>query len=193
MKKNVLIVVLALIIVGGGAFFAGENLGEKNATPETTVERTTGAMVNEEVAVPETTEKVFEEAPATETPVPVTEKVAVTEKIVYVTEKAEEHQTSAVKQTESVTEAVTKANKKPEQVKTTSEAVKKISREEAKKIALTHAGLKEADVRGLEIELDFERGAYEYEVNFESGKYDYDYTIDAVSGKIKFSEKDLDD
>ncbi|MEE1075139.1 MAG: PepSY domain-containing protein, partial [Acutalibacteraceae bacterium] len=44
-----------------------------------------------------------------------------------------------------------------------------------------------------EVELDFERGAYEYEVSFESGKYDYDYDIDAVSGKIKFSEKDLDD
>ena len=69
----------------------------------------------------------------------------------------------------------------------------RIFEEEAKKIALNHAGLKEADVRGLEVELDFEKGAYEYEVSFESGKYDYDYDIDAVSGKIKFSEKDLDD
>ena len=92
-----------------------------------------------------------------------------------------------------VTESATKVNKKSEAVKTTSEEVKKISRDEAKKIALNHAGLKEADVRGLEVELDFEKGAYEYEVSFESGKYDYDYDIDAVSGKIKFSEKDLDD
>ena len=174
-------------VVGGGGFIAGEKLGEKNAAPETTVESTTTAAVNEEV-VPETTEKVVEEEPVT-----VTENVIVTEEIIYVTEKSEEPESKAVKPTEKVTESATKVNKKSEAVKTTSEAVKKISRDEAKKIALNHAGLKEADVRGLEVELDFEKGAYEYEVSFESGKYDYDYDIDAVSGKIKFSEKDLDD
>lgn len=189
MKKNVLIFVLSLLVVGGGAFIAGEKLGEKNATPETTVESTVAEVVKEESVVPETTEKVAEVAPA-----PVTEKVVhVTEKVVYVPEKEEEPETKAVKPTVKVTEATTKPYKSPEKVETTTEAVKKISREEAKKIALNHAGLKEADVRGLEVELDYERGAYEYEVSFESGKYDYDYKIDAVSGKIKFSEKEFDD
>lgn len=186
MKKNVLIVVLALIVAGGGGFIAGDKTGEKNTVPETTVENTTAEAVKEEV-VPETTEKGVANVPA-----PETEKVIVTEKV-YVTEKQEESATEIVKPTEKATEAPTKANKKSEPVKTTSEAVKKISRDEAKKIALNHAVLKEADVRGLEVELDFEKGAYEYEVSFESGKYDYDYDIDAVSGKIKFSEKDLDD
>lgn len=187
MKKNVLIVVLALLVVGGGGFIAGEKLGEKNATPETTVESTTLEAVNDEVLVPDTTEKV-------EVVVPETEKVVVvTEKIVYVTEEAEEPKTEAYKPTEKVTVAETKANKTDKKADTTKNSVEKISREKAKSIALNHAGVKEADVRGLEIELDYEKGAYEYEVSFESGKYDYDYEIDAVSGKIKFSEKDLDD
>lgn len=190
MKKNVLIVVLALIVVGGGGFIAGEKLGEKNSTPETTVPTAVEnivAPVVEENKVPETIEKVVEETPATEAPAPVTEKV------VPATEKKEELVAEVVKTTEKVTESVTKVNKKTEQVKTTSETVKKISKAEAKRIALNHAGLKEAEVRGLEVELDFEKGAYEYEVSFESGNYDYDYDIDAVSGKIKFNEKELDD
>lgn len=186
MKKNVLIVVLVLLVVGGGGFIAGERLGEKNAAPETTVENTTFEAVVEQNAPEVTTEKVEEMAD------PETEKVIVTEKV-YVTEKREEPKTEAVEPTEKITEPETKVNKKPEQVKTTSEAVDKISRDEAKKIALNHAGLKDTDVRGLEVELDFERGAYEYEVSFESGKYEYDYKIDAISGKIKLSEKEIND
>ena len=186
MKKNVLIVVLTLLVVGGGGFIAGEKIGEKNSVPETTLESTTVEVVKDENIVPETTEKVVEAAPDTEAPAPVTEEVVVIE-------KKEEPKTAVPKPNEKVNESATKENKKPENVKTTSEAVEKISRDEAKKIALNHAGFKEADVRGLEVELDFEKGAYEYEVSFESGKYDYDYDIDAVSGKIKFSEKDLDD
>lgn len=194
MKKNVLIAVMALIIVGGGAFIAGEKLGEKNAVSETTTESAVVNTVAEietiENAVPETTEIVVEEPTVltTEYVAPVAEK-----KAEPVTEKKAEPKTEAVKATEKVTEATTRVNKKSEPVKTTSATVEKISRDEAKKIALNHAGLKEADVRGLEIELDFENGAYEYEVSFESGKYDYDYDIDAISGKINHSEKDFDD
>ncbi len=189
--KNALIVVLALIVVGGGFFFAGqkfeENKLDTTETTATTAPDTVVENINNKTELPETTQGAVEEIP-----------VIVTQAVIQVTEKAEpspviEPESEAVQPTEKVTKAESKVNKKPEEVKTTNETVKKISRDEAKKIALNHAGLKEADVRGLEIELDFEKGAYEYEVSFDSGKYDYDYEIDAVSGKIKFSEKDLDD
>ena len=92
-----------------------------------------------------------------------------------------------------MTVAETKANKTDKKAETTKNSAEKISREKAKSIALNHAGVKEADARGLEIELDYEKGVHVYEVSFESGKYDYDYDIDAYTGAIKFSEKDFDD
>ena len=185
MKKNIVIAVMALIIVGGGGFMAGEKLGGKNVAPETTTEGTTVATVKE--AAPETTER------ATEAPAPVAERVVVTEKIVYVTEKQTETEAEAPKPTEKATEATTKANKTEKTAETTKNSAEKISREKAKSIALSHAGLNEADVRGLEIELDNEKGVLVYEVSFESGKYEYDYDIDAYTGAIKYSEKDFDD
>ncbi len=219
MKKNVLIVILALIVVGGGGFVAGDKLSEKNTAPEATVESTTDESVTveavKEAVVPEATEKVNSEIAT-----PVTEKVIVTEKVVEVLQKYEEPKpedvkpaekvteavkpvekvteavkpvekvTVAVKPIEKVTVAVTKVNEPEKPVETTTNSAEKISREKAKSIALNHAGLKEADVRELEIELDKEKGVLLYEVNFESGKYDYEYDIDAITGAIKFSEKE---
>lgn len=69
----------------------------------------------------------------------------------------------------------------------------KKTKAEAKKIAFDHAGVKEANVRDLEIEPDKENGKEIYEVSFESGSYDYEYEIDAYSGKILHSEKERDD
>ena len=193
MKKNVLIVVLALIIVGGGGFIAGEKLGEKNAIPEATVLNTQAQAVGEDNA-PESTGGVKEEIPG-KAPEAISEGVSeeVTAQANKEDKKPEAPVTEEVKPTERTTESEAKVNKKPETVKTTDESVKKISRDEAKNTALGHAGLKAADVRDLEVELDFENGAYEYEVSFESGKYDYDDHIDAVSGRIRFSEKETDD
>lgn len=225
MKKNVLIVALALLVVGGGGFIAGDKLGKKNSTPETTVESTTV-----ENATAEAVEKVVgsavdervDEAPVTNAAV-ANKEVVVDEKVTYVTgNKAEpevkvtvpaekvtvkEHVvvTETVKPVEKVTAkapvVVTEAIKPVEKVtvkapvvvtkaETTKNSVGKISREKAKSIALNHAGVKEADVRELEIELDYEKGVHVYEVSFESGKYDYEYYIDAVTGAIKFSEKE---
>ena len=67
-----------------------------------------------------------------------------------------------------------------------------ISKSKAIDIALKHAGLKKSQVRELECELDRENGVQVYEVSFDYGKYDYDYEINAVSGKIIFSEKEKD-
>ncbi len=68
-----------------------------------------------------------------------------------------------------------------------------ITRSEAINIALKHAGLKKADVRGLEAELDRERSTVVWEVDFEKGRYDYSYDINAKTGKIIKSEREIDD
>lgn len=68
-----------------------------------------------------------------------------------------------------------------------------ISRAEAKKKALAHAGLKEADIRAYEIELDRERNIVVYEIDFKSGRFEYSYEINAKNGKVVKSEKEYDD
>ena len=187
MKKNVLIAVMALVIVGGAGFIAGDKLGNKPAEPETTVADTTVEAAVQESNASATTETVADVEPLTET-VLVTEKVVATENRV---EPKTEPRTEPAKVTEKATTA--KVNKTEKTVETTKNSAEKITREKAKSIALNHAGLTEAEVRELEIELDYEKGVHVYEVSFESGKYDYDYDIDAYSGVIKFSEKDFDD
>ncbi len=67
-----------------------------------------------------------------------------------------------------------------------------ITESKASQIALSHAGLKKADVRGFECELDNEKGVKVYEVSFDHGRYEYDYDINAKTGKIIRYEKDRD-
>ncbi|MBQ8235154.1 MAG: PepSY domain-containing protein, partial [Clostridia bacterium] len=66
-----------------------------------------------------------------------------------------------------------------------------IGKERAQSIALAHAGLITA--REIEIELDEEGGSAVYEVSFKKGLVEYDYEIDAQSGEILKSERELDD
>ncbi len=75
---------------------------------------------------------------------------------------------------------------------TTTPATGDIGREEAKNIALNHAGVKESNARDLEVERDQELGVTVYEVSFEAGGYEYDYEINAETGKILKSEKERD-
>ena len=75
---------------------------------------------------------------------------------------------------------------------TNSTAKKYIGKEAAINAALAHAGLKRSDVRDLKCELDRENGIMVYEVEFESGLFDYEYDIDAATGKILKSKKELD-
>ena len=65
--------------------------------------------------------------------------------------------------------------------------------DEAKQVALSHAGLSESDVRFTKSELDRDDGRYEYEIEFVSGRTEYEYKIDAVSGKILEHDSDYDD
>ena len=70
---------------------------------------------------------------------------------------------------------------------------KTISLEEAKAIALAHAGLTADQVKGLRAEYDREDGKPVCEVEFRVGNWEYDYEIHAETGKILDWEKDWDD
>lgn len=74
---------------------------------------------------------------------------------------------------------------------TTSEA--KISKSKAKSTALSHAGVKESEISRYEVELEKDDGIWKYEISFNVGRTEYDYTINAETGKIIESEKDIDD
>ena len=69
----------------------------------------------------------------------------------------------------------------------------KLTKEEAIAIALKDAGLTEAQVTRLRAELDYDQGRAEYEVDFHFDRWEYDYEIDAETGKILSSDKDLED
>ena len=60
-----------------------------------------------------------------------------------------------------------------------------ISAEQATKIALTHAGLEDADdVFVPDAKPEMKSGICVYEVTFSAGDDEYEYTVDAVTGKI---------
>ena len=67
-----------------------------------------------------------------------------------------------------------------------------IGQEAAKQTALNHAGLTEAQVSRMKIELDYDDGRMEYEVDFKYNWLEYDYTIDAATGTILKYEIDND-
>ena len=68
-----------------------------------------------------------------------------------------------------------------------------ISKEKAKSIALSHAGLSASAVTKLKVELDSEDGVKVYEVEFEKGNTEYSYEINASSGRIISFDKEIDD
>lgn len=68
-----------------------------------------------------------------------------------------------------------------------------ISKEEARNIALSHAGLSANKVTRLKVEFDFDDGVPEYEADFCYGGYEYEYEIHAETGKIRSWHKDRDD
>lgn len=65
-----------------------------------------------------------------------------------------------------------------------------IGQEQAKNLALQHAGLTEAQVENLKVKRDLDDGRTEYEVEFYRGAVEYEYTIDASSGTILNYERD---
>ena len=67
-----------------------------------------------------------------------------------------------------------------------------ITVERAKQIALNNAGVKEANAVCLRANLDWDDGRMQYEVEFYSGNTEYDYDIDAVTGAILSSDRELE-
>ena len=70
---------------------------------------------------------------------------------------------------------------------------KKIDPSKAKSIALAHAGLTEAQVKGLRAEYDRDDGRPEYDVEFRVGSMEYEYEIHAETGKILSWDNEIDD
>ena len=68
-----------------------------------------------------------------------------------------------------------------------------ISVDRAKQIALNNAGVKESNAVFLRANLDWDDGRMQYEVEFYSGSTEYDYDIDAVTGAILSSDRDMED
>ena len=59
-----------------------------------------------------------------------------------------------------------------------------LTEEQAKAKALAHAGLKAADVKFVECQLDSDDGKTTYDIEFYSGSKEYDYEVDAYTGDI---------
>ena len=66
-----------------------------------------------------------------------------------------------------------------------------IDQDAAKKAAFEHAGVKEADVSGLKIDLELDGRVLIYDVEFHSGIYEYEYIIDAVDGNVLGFDKEI--
>lgn len=67
-----------------------------------------------------------------------------------------------------------------------------ISEEDAKAIALEHAGLSEDETTFLKAKLEMDDGVQEYEIEFYTVDKEYDYNIDAASGEIRSFDNELE-
>ncbi len=68
-----------------------------------------------------------------------------------------------------------------------------ITADEAKAVALTHAGVAEGDYYDYEFGFDTEHGVAVYEVDFKTLENEYDYDINAVTGEIVKDKKEYND
>lgn len=75
---------------------------------------------------------------------------------------------------------------------TPTQTVAVLSEEDAKTIALEHAGLRAGDVTHILVETDRDDRKKVLEVEFRAGDVEYDYSIDAETGMILEKDKDYD-
>lgn len=65
-----------------------------------------------------------------------------------------------------------------------------VTAEQAKQLALQHAGVAESDIRSLEMETDTDHGKTIYEFSWKVGFTEYDYEVNAATGEIlSFSQE----
>lgn len=69
----------------------------------------------------------------------------------------------------------------------------RITEQDAKQIALDHAGISESETDRLRVKLDYDDGVQEYEVTFYVGNREYDYDIDAATGTIRSFDSEIED
>ncbi|MCR4963898.1 MAG: PepSY domain-containing protein [Firmicutes bacterium] len=92
----------------------------------------------------------------------------------------------------STSNATSDSTSYPTQSNNTS-GLNQITAEKAKQIALNHAGVTSGDVSGFKSELDTDDGVRIYELEFRAGGYEYDYEINATTGAVLKSKKEVDD
>ena len=69
----------------------------------------------------------------------------------------------------------------------------RITEQDAKQIALDHAGISESETDRLRVKLDYDDGVQEYEVTFYVGNREYEYDINAATGAIRSHDSEIDD
>lgn len=109
--------------------------------------------------------------------------------------KTEQQTTTEQKQAPAETkqQTTTNTNTTTETTPAPQQNAAQITADEAMQIALDDAGLSEADVMGLSVELDLDDAVVHYDVDFKSGGYEYDYDIDSTTGAIIYSNAEIDD
>lgn len=173
MKKYLILLATAALFF---ALLAGCNSESNNPPPVETTTSAPKAQLLESVTA----------APAAASEVRITVEEKTVQPLTKAVEQPKEEKTVNNITSEKATQALKTTEKQ-------SVPDVKITKEEAKKAVLAHAGLTETDVKFYKVELDRERGSLVYEIEFVSGKYEYDYEVDAESGNIIKSEKEFND
>ena len=57
---------------------------------------------------------------------------------------------------------------------------------------MEHANLNQKDIYDLDVELDYKYNKNVYEIDFNYQQYEYEYYIDAITGTIVKSFKEID-
>ncbi len=84
------------------------------------------------------------------------------------------------------------SNSKEMRIKQTeSTAAGRITLDEAKNIALSHAGIAASEASFTITKLDHDDGREEYDIEFTAADYKYEYEIDAESGKVLSNSKEM--
>lgn len=97
-----------------------------------------------------------------------------------------ENSTTVPQSTADTTVSGNTATEKP--VESTGESM--ISKDDAQKAALSHAGISVTDTEKLTNKLEWEDGRQIYEIEFDAQGFEYDYEIDAKTGEILHFSKE---